>query len=174
MELFLGEKCVDVSGYEGVYAVTSFGRVWAYPKNRKKGQWLKLNRTKTNYIQVGLKKRGEKRKFKYVHRLVADAFIANPQNKKQVNHINGDKYDCKLINLEWVTPRENIQHSADIGLNKHYKLSYDDKLQICEYRLSGKHSVKEIARMYAVCTTCIYKVLKAYMQEYPQSIPLAA
>ncbi len=174
MELFLGEKVADVVEYEGLYAVTSFGRIWSYPKKGQKGQWLKLNRSKTNYIQVGLTKKGENRKFKYVHQLVAKAFIPNPENKKQVNHMNGNKYDCKLTNLEWVTARENIQHSADMGLNKHYKLSYADKLQICEHRLNGKFSVKEIARMYEVCTTCIYKVLKAYMLEYQQNIPLAA
>src|SRR6185369_12850247 len=147
MELFLGEKLRDVKGYNSLYAVTSFGRVWSYSRNGREGCWLKFNRTKTNYIQVGLTKKGDKRKFEYVHRLVADAFIKNPEKKKQVNHKDGNRYNCKVNNLEWVTARENIQHAADTGLNTHLKLSYSQKIEIRIYRSSGM-SVKELSIMY--------------------------
>lgn len=173
MELFLGERCVDVSGYEGVYAVTSLGRLWAYGANGRKGRWLKFNRTETNYIQVGLKLKGQKRKHKYLHRLVASAFIANPEKKKQVNHKDGDRYNCKVSNLEWVTARENIQHAADMGLNAHLKLSYNQKLDICRHRSSG-NSVKELAVMYGVGVNCIYKTCRNYMSEYVPQLDLAA
>nr|WP_277814256.1 HNH endonuclease signature motif containing protein [Bacillus wiedmannii] len=87
------------------------------------------------YKYVTLYKDG-KQKVKEVHRLIAEAFIPNEANKPQVNHINGDKTDNSLNNLEWVTVSENIQHAFDNGLvniknisgekNSQSKLKCDD------------------------------------------------
>jgi hypothetical protein len=77
---------------------------------------LSLNSTH-KYVQLHLYPNGI-RKITYAHRLVADAFIPNPENKAEVNHINGDKKDNRVTNLQWVTRSENMKHAYDTGLVK--------------------------------------------------------
>ena len=115
----------DIKGYEGKYAITRDGKVWSYPKNRnsKKGIWLKpqlvisnSNRTKTHkHYSVGLYKNG-KRKSLQIHRLIAQAYIPNPENKPDINHKDGNPLNNEVNNLEWCTKSENIQHAINNGL----------------------------------------------------------
>lgn len=111
----------DIKGYEGLYQVSSEGRVKSKARN---GNWkekiLKPVKTKDNYFIVGLCKNG-KSKNKRINRLVAEAFIPNPENKPEVNHIDGNKHNNKISNLEWVTTKENIVHAYKIGLNSKEK-----------------------------------------------------
>lgn len=71
----------------------------------------------TGYLVVVLYK-DKKRYTRPVHRLVAQAFIPNPEQKTQVNHKNGIRSDARLENLEWVTPQENVRHAFDVLKNK--------------------------------------------------------
>ena len=73
-----GEVVKDVVGYEGLYAVTSLGRVWRYGTGSFKGRWLMVDRTGDSYVRVPLQKDG-KRAWYYIHRLVAKALIPNPR-----------------------------------------------------------------------------------------------
>lgn len=91
----------DIDDYEN-YQVTSWGRV--YSKNKK--QFLNPEKHDKGYLRVELYKGGKGKHFK-VHRLVANAFIPNPLNKPQVNHIDGNNQNNSVTNLEWVTNGEN-------------------------------------------------------------------
>jgi hypothetical protein len=94
----------DIEGYEGLYMVSDKGYV---VRNGKK---LKVRLTKTGYARIGLCKNNKAKDF-YLHRLVANAFIDNPNNKVTVNHKDGDKLNNSVSNLEWATHSENIIHS---------------------------------------------------------------
>ena len=106
----------DISGYEGVYQISNIGRV-RKTKNRKDGlpgnQFLYMAKTDNGngYDYITLHKNGT-RKNHYIHRLVASAFIENPQKKNCVNHIDYNRKNNNVDNLEWCTCKENIRHSA--------------------------------------------------------------
>lgn len=100
----------DIKGYEDLYAVSNTGLV----KGKKYNRVLKPDINK-GYVRVSLCKDGKTSK-QFIHRLVASHFIPNPDNKPQVNHINGDKLTNTAINLEWVTCSENHKHAYQLGL----------------------------------------------------------
>jgi hypothetical protein len=112
----------DIIGYEGLYQVSNYGRVKSLDKVVKcKGNKTKLNKSKIKkiyqhrYNQVHLTD-GKIEKCHKVCRLVAKAFIPNPQNKLTVNHIDGNKLNDCVSNLEWATHSENLKHAYATGL----------------------------------------------------------
>lgn len=103
----------DVVGYEGKYKVSNLGNVLSV----KKDKILTPKNNHDGYKRIQLWEKC-KAKFVSIHRLVAEAFIPNPDNKPFVNHINGVKDDNVVENLEWVTQKENIVHAWENGLSK--------------------------------------------------------
>lgn len=96
----------DIEGYEGLYQVSKSGEIRNVVRNRI----LSDGCCYQAYRQVSLRKNGESKSF-MAHRLVAKAFIANPENKKFVNHKNYKRRDNRSINLEWCTAKENMAHA---------------------------------------------------------------
>lgn len=118
------EKWMDIVGYEGYYKISSLGRVKGVERvafkvhfgNEKivKERFIAIFKAKkTGYLRVQLSKGGVNKKYS-VHRLVAIAFLPNPNNKKCVNHKNGNKEDNSVGNLEWNTHKENIRHAIEV------------------------------------------------------------
>lgn len=109
----------DIKGFEGYYQISNLGNVKSlgiYNKNQYKYEHLKNKRISNKgyyYVAVSYK---SKFKILTIHRLVAQAFIPNPFNKPCVNHIDGNKLNNSLDNLEWVTYSENTKHAWENGL----------------------------------------------------------
>lgn len=148
------EKWEDITGYEGLYQVSNFGNVKSIKRfhNTKTGGYIqnehilkpvktyRLNTNKagnTEYLKVSLCKNGNSKTF-LLHRLVANAFIPNLYNKSYVNHKNGNGFDNRAENLEWVTTSENINHAWRTGLmNDSTRKSMSEKAKL---RTGNKNS----------------------------------
>lgn len=142
------------------YLISNLGNV-----KTVNGKPKKIVYDNKGYGRVELWKNNKGRKFR-VHRLVAEAFIPNPLGKEQVNHIDGNKKNNCVSNLEWVTPKENIRHAIENNLssikygskNISSKLKEEDVKYIRENAGINK-SVRELSEIYKVSTTTIYNII---------------
>lgn len=116
----------DIYGFEGYYQASTHGRIrsldrmtaTAIKHNKlvlKKGKMLQLNLKHNGYLTFDASKENIK-KTKTVHRIIAETFIPNTDNKPVVNHINANKLDNRVENLEWVTMKENTEHASKLHL----------------------------------------------------------
>lgn len=151
----------NIRGYEGLYMVTKTGKIWSNYTNK----FLKLTTDKDGYSIFSLCKQGT-RKMGKVHRVVAQTFIDNPDNKPQVNHIDGDKTNNQVNNLEWCTCSENQIHAYSIGLKNRKgeshllnKLNEEDVLEIRRVYTTEKTSQYKLAEMYNVSQSTISEII---------------
>ncbi len=173
------EQWKDIDGYDGIYQVSTAGRVRSKPRKVytyiKPGRYLRQHNNSCGYLYLSLTKPdGTIAKHQYVHRLVAEAFLPNPNGLKQVNHKNFDKEDNRVENLEWVTPQENILHFRKSRLaskyndrkrrtltNKSLQYILDHKKSVCELYEAGK-SVQEVAAEVGIARDKVRDILLIY------------
>lgn len=162
----IDEEWRDVVGYEGGYEVSNMGRVRSLDRfcNGAKprvcnGKLLRPRTTKLGYHQASLWK-DTKVKYVLVHRLVAMAFIANQDCLPMVNHIDGNKGNNVVPNLEWVSDRTNKQHAIDIGrITRFKKLLTSD--EVSEIRLlGGTMTQANIAKRFGCTQTNVSLILR--------------
>lgn len=140
------EEWKDIIDYEGLYQISNYGRVKSLGNDKtKKEKILKFGKDKDGYLQVHLCKNGKKKTCK-VHRLVAQAFIPNPNNYEEINHKNENREMNTVENLEWCTRQYNVE--------------YSQSKQVNQYSLNGKliatfKSINEVQRELGFNISCI-------------------
>jgi hypothetical protein len=160
------EEWREIPGYEGFYWASSEGRI----RNRF-GKIRTLSNHRDGYLKISLSVRNAKTTGS-VHRLVASAFIPNPENKPQINHKDGNKRNNIISNLEWSTSEENNNHAYETGLNKcigsnHHqsKLTESDVIEIREKYSIGNRSYSSLSEEYGVSKgTIAFIIRRVYWQ----------
>ena len=145
------EVWADIEGYEGLYQVSNYGRV--------RSIHIMKPRIHKGYCNVNLRKGYEMKSYR-VHRLVANAFIDNPENKPEVNHIDAVKHNNNVSNLEWVTAKENMKHAEDNHLIKHIGNPNKTAIKIIMDDEKVFDSITKCAKYLGVDKSDIRKVLK--------------
>jgi len=164
------EIWLPVKGFENYYLISNLGNVIRkYGTSHLKPKKLKHLFDKDGYCRVNLKV-NQKTNTKNIHRILAEAFLENPDNKPQINHINGVKSDNRIENLEWCTLSENRQHAYKTGLqnglsrrgvkNNFAKLENKDIIEIRKrYDKKKGLTMKVLSKEFNVSTGCIQSVL---------------
>lgn len=163
----------DIKGYKDLYKISNLGRIKSLERlveydNKK---YIKPERILkpikvSNYLGVQLSYKSKVQKF-YIHRLVCEHFQCNEENKPCVNHIDGNKYNNSIDNLEWVTHSENNIHSFKNGLRNDYgernfNTLYTDEQVLNIRRLynTGKYTQRELCKVYNMSPMTIHRIVK--------------
>lgn len=115
-----------IEGYEGLYEVSNLGRIKSLSGKHRREMILKLRDNGYGYLTIGLSKNNKNKRFK-VHRIVAKTFLINNNNYEQVNHMDGDKHNNNVNNLEWCDRSYNMKHAYRNNLLKTRKVIQLDK-----------------------------------------------
>lgn len=146
----------DIQNYEGMYRISNYGNI----KSLKRKHLLKSSTSPKGYSLVGLCKTGKPKTFR-LSRLVGKHFIPNPENKPQINHIDGVKANNNVKNLEWATAQENTRHALKTGLQKrapNAKITQEQVECIRFLAQTGKISNIAIAKIYKVKQQLVSRV----------------
>lgn len=165
-----GEIWKDIENYEGLYQVSNYGRVKSLPRMyaQKHGiieKILKLQDS-NGYLKCQIYKNGKQKRY-FLHRLMAIAFIPNPNFLPCINHIDGNKLNNKIENLEWCTRSQNVRHAYKLGLiisrkgEKHprARLKEIDVKNIRYLYGNHKYSRRELAKIYCIGKTTLQHII---------------
>ena len=167
------EEWVPIKGFENLYEVSNRGNVKSIPTitynsngrpYTRKGRLLKPA-SKNGYKRVILFSKSKQKSY-LVHRLVALSFIENPDNKPYINHIDGDPSNNILENLEWCTPKENVDHAIKTGLSNvkgsnhgSSKLTEREVVEIRNLYRSKKYNQREISENFNITQALVSMII---------------
>ena len=170
----MGEIWKDIEGYEGIYQVSNLGKVKSlerycsthWGRRRVPEKILNPQEKEYGYLCVDLHRDGNSKSYS-IHRLVATAFIPNPEDKPEVNHKDGDTGNNQVSNLEWATGSENVRHALQTGLISkqqferflHLGTAAVSKKVICLNTHQIFNSIAEASREFNVSSTTIYNCI---------------
>lgn len=159
-------KRIKLNGVKTNYKVSSDGKIYSINYNHTNTiQEIKPRKNKHGYLQVGLYINGKCKRIT-VHKLVALTFIPNPHNYTQVNHIDGNKNNNCVNNLEWCSPKQNIHHAIETNLIKvgeksvHATLTNKDVNNICKDIMTGEYTIQDLASKYNTTYYIIHDIFK--------------
>ena len=167
----------DIPNYEGKYQISNYGRVKSLNYNKTKQRKLLKPDIRRDYLCVTLFKNNIRNRIQ-IHRLVAIVFIPNKLNLPCVNHIDGNKQNNHINNLEWCTHKENINHAIRTNLRNFNMGKNPNAKKINQYDKNGNfikqwNCIKEITNQLGVSRDCIYecciakcKTAKGYIWKY--------
>ena len=155
----------NIVGYEGLYAITSCGKVWSY----RNECFLKPISTRNGYLIVALYK-DRQRKWYSLHRLVAEAYIPNPENLPQVNHRDENKANNCLQNLEWCDAKYNINYGTRPEKIKKPILQYDLDGNFIREWSSATDVSKEAQENICQCLKGKRKTAYGFIWKYKEDI----
>jgi hypothetical protein len=155
---------VSVKNYEGLYSVTGDGKIYSHIKNR----FLRPGLGKDGYLVVVLVKDKTPKSYR-LHRLIAKAYILNPQNLPEINHLDGNKTNNCIDNLQWVTGAQNVQHAYQNGLMARdtiRKITLAQARQIRGLYQNGQYTTRKLARLFSVDAASVSRIItnKAYKE----------
>jgi hypothetical protein len=160
----LEEIWKDIEGYEGKYQISNYGRIKILRPRYKDKIYMNPSADNYGYLHCTL---SNSRKEIKVHRVVAETFIPNLENKPMVNHIDGNKQNNRTDNLEWATAHENNLHANRIGLAgglKHNKSKFNEKQIIFIRKMYKPYDkmlgAKALSELFEVSQTTIKRVAK--------------
>lgn len=170
----IGEGSAIILGYDYEYVVTDKGEFISHARYHNHNLKMKPHKGKDGYMSIGLIKNGKSTQHR-VHRIVACAFIPNPENKPFINHKDGNRTNNNVDNLEWCTQKENAYHSIHtlgkwsrsekqsaaarrLGHSRR-KLTMDDAREIRKIYAAGETSSLELARMFGLSKHCILRII---------------
>lgn len=170
---------IEKLGYEEARQ-QAINEVLKYPKYKivnVEEKILKATKNQYGYLQIQLCTIGHKHINKLIHKLVATAFIDNPENKSDINHKNGNKLDNRVYNLEWNTQKENNQHAINTGLNKTKKIlcvdlnrefetAYKAAEWINEIKFDNRKLIKSLRHNIRQCATNKQSIAYGFKWKY--------
>lgn len=163
----MSEKLYPIKGYEGLYSITKSGKVWSHKLHG--GKFLKERFSDRGYVSVVLYKNGVRNVYR-LNRLMAITFIPNPLNKPEVAHIDNNRANNNLLNLEWNTHVENMGHAKKCerihgkkGVDNHNsKLTEEDIKYIrnvYERKWNSENNSIGLSKKFNVSMSCICRIV---------------